>query len=431
MLRRAEAGSGQSGQTTGTQLRPVRAHPPPGCRLANTAYDPAGHQTQLSLTPGTTASYDGEGRVSRVELNTNPVATYDYDGEGRRVRRTVGATTTYYVYGADGQLMAEYGGTPNPVGTQYLVPDHLGSPRLILNAQGACAQRLDYAPYGAQLTRPGADCYTTPATGLPLFTGQIRDPESAAGTETGLDYFNARYFWATLGRFTSPDAPFADQYPEHPQSWNLFGYVRNNPLRFIDLDGRKCVDGVDDKTGNQCVEVVERMPKVRDLAAEVQAEATRLHYETWRRNQVRNTPKEDQPLYGLQGQGTQVLQAAGEKAAHDIACVVPVSFGPSSRLAGTSASARVLDAGLNLIPKGKAAGAFGSTTYTSEAAVWARINLPNMPGSWKGPVGIPYTTSFKMSPTTSSGMAGRVAPYLGAAGIVFGAASTWNCLSSQ
>jgi YD repeat-containing protein len=143
----------------------------------------------------------------RVELNSNPVATYDYDAEGRRVRRTVGATTTYYVYGADGQLMAEYGGTPNPVGTQYLVPDHLGSTRLILNAQGACAQRLDYAPYGAQLTRPGADCYTTPATGLPLFTGQMRDPESAAGTETGLDYFNARYFWATLGKVHEPRCP--------------------------------------------------------------------------------------------------------------------------------------------------------------------------------------------------------------------------------
>jgi RHS repeat-associated protein len=130
------------------------------------------------------------------------------------------------------------------VGTQYLVPDHLGSTRLILNAQGACAQRLDYAPFGAQLTRPGAACYTTPATGLPLFTGQVRDPESAAGTETGLDYFNARYFWATLGRFTSPDAPFADQYPEDPQSWNLYGYGRSNPLAFIDPTGR-CKKGAD------------------------------------------------------------------------------------------------------------------------------------------------------------------------------------------
>jgi RHS repeat-associated protein len=410
-------------------------------RLANTAYDAAGHQTQLSLAPGTTASYDAEGRVSRVELNSSPVATYDYDADGRRVKKTVGATTTHYVYSADGQLMAEYGGTPASVGTQYLVADHLGSTRLILNAQGNCAERIDYAPFGAQLTRTGQPCYTSSTSGLPLFTGQIRDGESTAGTETGLDYFNARYFWATLGRFTSPDAPFADQFPDAPQSWNLYGYARNNPLAFIDPTGR-CKKGVDsmyhDSEEGPCIApggtnitVTEKAPKERDPAAEAQAEMSRMQYEAWRRSQNRNKPKADHPIYGIQGQGTQILQAAGERAAHDVACVVPVSFGPSARLAGTTASARVLDAGFNLIPKGKAAGAFGSTTYTSEAAAWARINLPNIPGSWKGPVGIPFTNSFKMSPTTSSGMAGRVAPYLGAAGIVLGAGLTWNCLSSQ
>ena len=63
------------------------------------------------------------------------------------------------------------------------------------------------------------------------FTGQERDPE------TGLDYFGARYFSGAQGRFTSPDKPFADQRPEDPQSWNLYGYVRNNPLKLIDVQG--------------------------------------------------------------------------------------------------------------------------------------------------------------------------------------------------
>jgi RHS repeat-associated protein len=54
------------------------------------------------------------------------------------------------------------------------------------------------------------------------FTGKERD------AETGLDYFGARYFSGAQGRFTSPDAPLADQHPEDPQSWNLYGYVRNN-----------------------------------------------------------------------------------------------------------------------------------------------------------------------------------------------------------
>jgi len=63
------------------------------------------------------------------------------------------------------------------------------------------------------------------------FTGKERD------AETGLDYFGARYFSSAQGRFTSPDKPLADQSAGDPQSWNLYSYVRNNPLRFTDPTG--------------------------------------------------------------------------------------------------------------------------------------------------------------------------------------------------
>ena len=59
---------------------------------------------------------------------------------------------------------------------------------------------------------------------------------------TGLDYFGARYFSGAQGRFTTPDKPFADQQPEDPQSWNLYAYVRNNPLRRIDVNGGYSID---------------------------------------------------------------------------------------------------------------------------------------------------------------------------------------------
>ena len=70
------------------------------------------------------------------------------------------------------------------------------------------------------------------------FTGQVRD------VETGLDYFGARYMSAAQGRFTSPDAPFADQHASDPQSWNLYSYVRNNPLGNVDPTGRDCLGAV-------------------------------------------------------------------------------------------------------------------------------------------------------------------------------------------
>ena len=81
-------------------------------------------------------------------------------------------------------------------------------------------------------------------------TGKERD------AETGLDYSFARYLSSAQGRFTSPDAPFADQDLAYPQSWNLYSYVRNNPLRSIDPSGRKCVQTsngqADDGTGGGC-----------------------------------------------------------------------------------------------------------------------------------------------------------------------------------
>lgn len=56
------------------------------------------------------------------------------------------------------------------------------------------------------------------------FTGKERD------SETGLDYFGARYYGSNMGRWLSPDwaatataVPYADF--GDPQSLNLYGYV--------------------------------------------------------------------------------------------------------------------------------------------------------------------------------------------------------------
>jgi hypothetical protein len=40
-----------------------------------------------------------------------------------------------------------------------------------------------------------------------------------------------------MGRWISPDQPFADQHLANPQSWNLYSYVRNNPLSAFDPTG--------------------------------------------------------------------------------------------------------------------------------------------------------------------------------------------------
>jgi len=67
-------------------------------------------------------------------------------------------------------------------------------------------------------------------------TGKERDAES------GNDYFGARYYASSMGRFMSPDwsakatpVPYAKL--DSPQSLNLYGYMRNNPLGGVDQDG--------------------------------------------------------------------------------------------------------------------------------------------------------------------------------------------------
>jgi RHS repeat-associated protein len=65
------------------------------------------------------------------------------------------------------------------------------------------------------------------------FTGKERD------NETGLDYFGARYYSSTQGRFTSVGPENAGVDPFNPQSWNGYSYALNNPLRYTDPDGRK------------------------------------------------------------------------------------------------------------------------------------------------------------------------------------------------
>ncbi len=183
---------------------------------------------------------------------------YRYNADGQRTVRTVGSVNTWYIYGMGGELVAEYpanGVTSTPQMeygyrngqmlieggcdvVRWLVADHLGTPRMSVDITGTPAnmKRHDYLPFGEEIgagigVRTAAQGYSADCL-RQKFTGYERD------TETGLDFAQARYFSNVQGRFTSPDLPFADQVTHDPQSWNLYSYVRNNPINFIDPDGR-------------------------------------------------------------------------------------------------------------------------------------------------------------------------------------------------
>ncbi len=64
-----------------------------------------------------------------------------------------------------------------------------------------------------------------------LFTGKERD------TESGNDYFGARYNSSAMGRFLSPDPSMGSVALRNPQTWNRYAYALNNPLKFVDPTG--------------------------------------------------------------------------------------------------------------------------------------------------------------------------------------------------
>ncbi|MFN7646103.1 MAG: RHS repeat domain-containing protein [Acidobacteriota bacterium] len=203
-------------------------------QMTGVPYDAAGNQIQFNPY---TMSYDAEGRVVSATSAANGSAVYAYDGEGRRVKKIVnGNATTVYVYDGLGRLAAEYGAGSGGSGLEFLTEDHLGSVRLVTGPLGNVIRRHDYRPFGQDLSGVnGRGPRYGDSRNVKRYTGKERDGE------TGLDYFGARYMSAAQGRFTGPDAPFMDQHENDPQSWNLYSYVRNNPLIFTDPTGNDCV----------------------------------------------------------------------------------------------------------------------------------------------------------------------------------------------
>jgi RHS repeat-associated protein len=122
---------------------------------------------------------------------------------------------------------------------QWLVSDHLGTPRMIADLSGSLAgiKRHDYLPFGEEVGagvggRTAGQGYAGDSV-RQKFTGKERD------SETCLDFMQARYYSSSQGRFISADVFWNDSQVSDPQSWNKYAYARNNPLRYIDPSGEK------------------------------------------------------------------------------------------------------------------------------------------------------------------------------------------------
>ncbi|HEU4509335.1 MAG TPA: RHS repeat-associated core domain-containing protein [Pyrinomonadaceae bacterium] len=124
---------------------------------------------------------------------------------------------------------------PGSAVVNWMVVDHLGSPRMVLDQSGTLTniKRHDYLPFGEEI--PAGAGGRSSALGYNADTTRQRFAGYEADFETDLNYAQARYQSSVQGRFTSTD-PISGNIAD-PQSWNMYSYVGNNPVNRTDPTG--------------------------------------------------------------------------------------------------------------------------------------------------------------------------------------------------
>ncbi|MBD8388704.1 RHS repeat domain-containing protein [Dysgonomonas sp. BGC7] len=124
----------------------------------------------------------------------------------------------------------------------FYITDHLGNNRLVAKADGTVVQKNHYYPFGMEFAEN---------------SGDSDQPYKYNGKELdkmhGLNMYDysARYYEPAIGRFITVD-PLAEKY----YSISPYAYVANNPIKFVDTDGRKI------KIVNNAVGAMENIAKI-------------------------------------------------------------------------------------------------------------------------------------------------------------------------
>jgi RHS repeat-associated protein len=207
----------------------------------------------------TSYTYDVFGNLLHAGFSTalsDGVSSVDYivDGENRRVGRIAHANGTsvqtgflykdslhpvaelngsnvvvaQFVYGSRTNV-PDYMTTPSPAATYRILSDHLGSPRMVVDASsGNVVETMTYDEFGNETEALAAN---KPAGYVPLpfgFAGGLYDPD------TKFVRFGARDYDASVGRWTAKDPSLFDG------GHNLYEYSWNDPTNYIDQTGTYC-----------------------------------------------------------------------------------------------------------------------------------------------------------------------------------------------
>jgi RHS repeat-associated protein len=203
---------------------------------------------------GTTAmTYDANGNTlndgsnsyvwdarNRLVSADNNAASFSYDPLGRRMGKSFMSANTNYLYDGANPVQELNGATPtanlltggvderftrtDASGTYNFLTDALGSTVALTDSTGNSQTQYSYDPYGSQ---SASGAYSTNSY---TYTGRETDG-------LGIDYYRARYYNSTTGRFLSEDpAGFM-------AGTNFYKYVLDDPTDYRDPYGRDPVIG--------------------------------------------------------------------------------------------------------------------------------------------------------------------------------------------
>ena len=228
------------GNRTSSHLSSSYTHQPfnrlTATQTANYGYNSNGNLTSKNQSGNTTTyTWDYENRLREANTPFGTVS-YKYDALGRRVERIFDGDSTEFSYdgldvifdvqtsdysfikytnapGIDNKLSLQQGAGD----IYYFLADHLGSTTALSDANGGIAEETNYDGFGNSANQLSTRFQ---------YTGREYDGI------TGLYFYRARWYDAQVGRFISED-PIGFNGGDV----NLFGYVNNNPLMFIDPSG--------------------------------------------------------------------------------------------------------------------------------------------------------------------------------------------------
>lgn len=139
------------------------------------------------------------------------------NGDGTMVNGSYTSVNNIYLQGLRIAAMVPTGEVT------YYLTDQVDSVRLVADEQGQPVTRTEYYPYGDAWFQEGNTHHA------PKYNSQELDRES------GLYFYNARYYDAGVGRFVTADNVIDGEFDT--QGWNRYAYVKGNPIKFSDPSG--------------------------------------------------------------------------------------------------------------------------------------------------------------------------------------------------